>query len=206
MDTPSLYVVSETKCKTSDWIAHMFLWRSALNGGFGMGLHKATAPPQSDIQWRKRWLSTSNTKKETEVSLRLTNFVLLMYHQLTSEQRSQISALLQNKTPRKEIAKIVGISQSTLSRELKRNSCHNGQHYSWRKDHEMALERRERICRNRMISQWVMKKAINILIDWQWSPEQISAHLKAEDEKISHETIYAIYGFIPNCMSIAGTG
>jgi len=52
-----------------------------------------------------------------------------MYHQLTSEQRSQISALLQNRTPRKEIAKIVGISQSTISRDLKRNSCRNGRHY-----------------------------------------------------------------------------
>ncbi|MBJ2184349.1 MAG: IS30 family transposase [Muribaculaceae bacterium] len=114
-----------------------------------------------------------------------------MYHQLTSEQRSQISALLQNKTSRKEIAEIVGISQSTLSRELKRNSSRNGRHYSWRKAHEMALERRERICRNRMIPQSVMKKAIKILTDWQWSPEQISAHLKAEGEKISHETIYA---------------
>ena len=45
-----------------------------------------------------------------------------MYHQLISEQRSQIFALLQKKTARKEIADIVGISQSTLSREIKRNS------------------------------------------------------------------------------------
>ncbi|MDE5625875.1 MAG: helix-turn-helix domain-containing protein, partial [Muribaculaceae bacterium] len=45
-----------------------------------------------------------------------------MYHQLTSQQRSQIFALLQRKTSRKEIALIVGCSQSTLCRELKRNS------------------------------------------------------------------------------------
>lgn len=131
-------------------------------------------------------------KKETEVSLRLTNFVLLMYHQLTSEQRSQISALLQSKTPKKEIAKIVGISQSTISRELKRNSCRNGRHYSWQKAQEMAMERRERICLNRLIPQSVMKKAIDLLTDRQWSPEQISAHLKATGENISHETIYAL--------------
>ncbi|WP_416488448.1 helix-turn-helix domain-containing protein, partial [Klebsiella pneumoniae] len=47
-------------------------------------------------------------------------FVLLMYKQLPTEQRSQIFALLQRKTARKDIARIVGISQSTLSRELKR--------------------------------------------------------------------------------------
>ena len=114
-----------------------------------------------------------------------------MYSQLTSEQRSQISALLQSKTPRKEIAKIVGISQSTISRELKRNSCRNGRHYSWQKAQEMAMERRERICLNRLIPQSVMKKAIALLTERQWSPQQISAHLKASGENISHETIYA---------------
>ncbi|WP_289701556.1 helix-turn-helix domain-containing protein, partial [Duncaniella muris] len=44
-----------------------------------------------------------------------------MYRQLTSQQRSQIFALLQRKTSREEIALIVGCSQSTLCRELKRN-------------------------------------------------------------------------------------
>ena len=59
-------------------------------------------------------------KKESpfEDSRRLIIFVLLMYKQLTSEQRSQVFALLQRRYPRKEIARIVGISQSTLSREL----------------------------------------------------------------------------------------
>ena len=78
---------------------------------------------------------TGNTKKESpfEDSGRLIIFVLRMYKQLTSEQRSQIFALLQRKCPRKEIARIVGISQSTLSRELRRNfvvddetSCRDG--------------------------------------------------------------------------------
>ena len=115
----------------------------------------------------------------------------MKYKQLTSEQRSQISALLQSKTSRKEIAKIVGISQSTLSRELKRNSCRKGKHYGWRKAHEMAMERRERICTNRKIPSWVMNKAIKLLSQEQWSPEQISASLRAEGITISHESIYA---------------
>ncbi len=114
-----------------------------------------------------------------------------MYHQLTSEQRSQISALLASKTPKKEIAQIVGISQSTISRELKRNSCRNGKYYSWQKAHEMAMERRERICLNRSISRSVMNKAISLLRNQQWSPQQISAYLKADGDHISHETIYA---------------
>ena len=65
-----------------------------------------------------------------------------MYHQLISEQRSQIFALLQKKTARKEIADIVGISQSTLSREIKRNSTLSGK-YIWTKAHDMAMKRRK---------------------------------------------------------------
>ena len=70
-----------------------------------------------------------------------------MYKQLTSEQRSQIFALLQRKSPRKEIVHIVGISQSTLSRELKRNSSPSGK-YVWFKAHDKAMERRKRSTAN----------------------------------------------------------
>ena len=70
-----------------------------------------------------------------------------MYHQLISEQRSQIFALLQKKIGRKEIAAIVGISQSTLSREIKRNSTSSGK-YIWTKAHDMAMQRRKRTVKN----------------------------------------------------------
>ena len=55
-------------------------------------------------------------KKESpfEDSRRLIIFVLRMYKQLTSEQRSQIFALLQRKCPRKEIARIVGTRRGNL--------------------------------------------------------------------------------------------
>ena len=60
---------------------------------------------------RKKKQPAIQIKKETEVSQRLTNSVLQMYHQLILEQRSQIFALLQKKTARKDIADIVGIKQ-----------------------------------------------------------------------------------------------
>ena len=107
----------------------------------------------------KETTSNTNKKKETEVSQRLTNFVLSMYHQLISEQRSQIFALLQKKTARKEIADIVGISQSTLSRETKRNSTTKylgvpvyfaDPYCSWQKG---AIENT-----NKLIRQYIPKK------------------------------------------------
>ena len=88
-------------------------------------------------------------KKESpfEDSGRLIIFVLPMYKQLTSEQRSQIFDLLQRKCPRKETARIVGTGQSTLSRELRRNSTRSGK-YIWFKVHDKAMERRKRSTRN----------------------------------------------------------
>ena len=78
----------------------------------------------------RRAIPTIQKESPFEDSRRLIIFVLPMYKQLTSEQRSQIFALLQRKYPRKEIARIVGISQSTLSRELRRNSTPSGK-YIW---------------------------------------------------------------------------
>ena len=134
--------------------------------------------------------SSSNTKKETEVSLRLITFVLLMYKQLTSEQRYAISVLLQSKKSKKEIASAIGVHISTVYRELRRNVSKRG--YSWCIAQEIAQERRERLPGNRSISVYIKRKAIECLKTSQWSPEQISGKLKPDCIYISHETIYKI--------------
>lgn len=112
-----------------------------------------------------------------------------MYHQLTSQQRSQIFALLQRKTPRKDIALIVGCSQSTLSREIRRNSTEKG-NYLWDKAHAKAMERRKRTTSNRSKDPAIVWEALNLLKDEDWSPEQISADMKKRGKNISHELIY----------------
>ena len=130
---------------------------------------------------------TGNTKKESpfEDSLRLIIFVLRMYKQLTLEQRSQIFALLQRKCPRKEIARIVGISQSTLSRELKRNSTRSGK-YIWFKAHDKAMKRRKRSTRNAALTPELVWRVKQLIIEEQWSPRQISGVLKKEGVSVSH--------------------
>ena len=112
-----------------------------------------------------------------------------MYHQLTSEQRSQIFVLLQKKTPRKEIALLIGCSQSTLSRELKRNSTEKG-NYLWNKAHEKAMERRKRATANRTKDPAIIWEALDLLKEEDWSPEQISADMKKRGKHISPELIY----------------
>ena len=113
----------------------------------------------------------------------------MKYHQLTSQQRSQIFALLQRKTPRKDIASIVGCSQSTLSREIRRNSTDNG-NYLWDKAHAKAMERRKRATSNRSKDACIVWEALDLLVEEDWSPEQISADMKRRGKEISHELIY----------------
>ena len=112
-----------------------------------------------------------------------------MYKQLTSEQRSQIFALLQRKCQRKEIARIVGTSQSTLSRELRRNSTRSGK-YIWFKAHDKAMERRKRSTRNAALAPELVWRVKQLIIEEQWSPRQISGVLKKEGVRVSHQSIY----------------
>ena len=112
-----------------------------------------------------------------------------MYKQLTSEQRSQIFALLQRKCARKEIARIVGISQSTLSRELRRNSTRSGK-YIWFKTHDKAMERRRRSTRNAALAPELVWRIKQFIIEEQWSPRQISGVLKKEGVSVSNQCIY----------------
>ena len=114
-----------------------------------------------------------------------------MYHQLTSQQRSQIFALLQRRTSRKQIALIVGCSQSTLSREIKRNSTAKG-NYLWDKAHAKALERRKRVTANKRLDSILVWRIKQMIIDYQWSPEQIRGVLSKEGVSVSIQSIYNI--------------
>ena len=113
----------------------------------------------------------------------------MKYKQLTSEQRYQIFALLQTKTARKNIAKIVGTSESTLSRELKRNSTEKGNYLPWAAQSK-AERRRKRTTSNSAKGRELMWKVRQLIIDEQWSPKQISGRLAREGIRVSHETIY----------------
>lgn len=83
----------------------------------------------------------------------------------------------------------VGCSQSTLSRELRRNSTEKG-NYLWDKAHANALERRKRSTANSAKDPIIVWEALDLLEEKDWSPEQISADMKRRGKSISHELIY----------------
>lgn len=113
-----------------------------------------------------------------------------MYKQLTSEQRYTISVLLSKGLKKKEIAEAIGVSNSTITRELQHNSSKRGV-YKWEIAQKQAEKRSKRTPGNRAISKAIWSSVKHYLVDEQWSPEQISGYLAKDDIKISHETIYA---------------
>lgn len=130
-----------------------------------------------------------------------------MYSHLTQAQRYTISDMRQNGHTlvaiAKELARIEAeaamehgcpvsekeYSVSTISRELRRNRTKRGS-YNPKLADEMAREKSERIVRNSALKPGVLERAIALLKEKRWSPEQISAHLREKGDKISKERIY----------------
>lgn len=109
------------------------------------------------------------------------------YTQLTEHQRYQISALMKAGHTQTEIAILIGVHKSTISRELTRNRGLRG--YRPRQAQLLRQARREARYQARIptclwtrVERWLRE---------EWSPEQISDWLrKREGVRLSHEWIY----------------
>jgi IS30 family transposase len=108
------------------------------------------------------------------------------YTQLTSEQRYQIYVLVKMKHSQTEIAQLLKVNKSTVSRELSRNK--GGRGYRAKQAHEKALARR---CKVRPRIDEATWKTVDEKLQEDWSPEQISGWLKRwGGPRVSHEWIY----------------
>lgn len=111
------------------------------------------------------------------------------YHQLTSGERHELSALRKQGLRPAEIARILGRHRSTISREIRRNSRKDGG-YRPSTANDIARWRRSRSRRNQrftaddweLVERWLRE---------DFSPEQVSGWLRRfRLLSISHETIY----------------
>ena len=114
----------------------------------------------------------------------------MKYNHLTSEQRYTIEVLLRQKKSRKEICETIGISQSTLCRELKRNSGKYGYHCKLAQ--VKADDRKRRLQNYRNLTIELRKFIREKITKEQWSPEQIVGHLRQKGKDcVCVETVYA---------------
>ena len=111
------------------------------------------------------------------------------YHQLTSGERYELSALRKQGLRPAAIARAMGRHRSTICREVRRNSRRDGAYRPSTAD-EMTRGRRSRSRRNQRFSadDWQL---VDLWLREDFSPEQVSGWLlRFHLLSISHETIY----------------
>ena len=110
------------------------------------------------------------------------------YRRVTYEDRCQIYALSKCGTGQERIASVLGVSQSTVSRELRRNRGQRG--YRFKQAEAKAQARQAIRSKPRKLTASVRRKVEAKLRQMRWSPEQISGWLRDQGIKLSHERIY----------------
>lgn len=111
---------------------------------------------------------------------------------LTYDERCQIYALLKSGNSKRQVAKALHRSHSTVIREVNRNTGGNG--YRYKQAQSFAEQRRSHASKRPFkMTADVVKEVISILKDTQPSPVQIAGRLKDLGKvSLSHESIYRL--------------
>jgi IS30 family transposase len=111
------------------------------------------------------------------------------FKQLTLKERYQISAYIKVGYKQKQIAKLLKVSQSTISREINRNS--EDKKYNPEQAERLKFTRHKNKVKYIKLTNKV-KNYIREKIKLDWSPEQIAGVMKKTKirNSVSHETIY----------------
>jgi IS30 family transposase len=110
------------------------------------------------------------------------------YTQLTAEERYHIYTMTKKGLSLREIAKGMGRSHSSLSRELRRNKGGSG--YRYQQAHQLAVQRHKEKPKSTKLTVLVTDY-INKKLALLWSPDQICGRLLLDQNtSLSHETVY----------------
>lgn len=137
----------------------------------------------------------------------------MKYKHLTVEEREIIQLMLWQKSSIRSIAKTLGRSPSSISREIEKNFVPHGKRYLPRTAHKRALKQRKSRGRTERLKNQKVRDYVIKHLKKRWSPEQISGRIKQDIvESISHEAIYQYiysqiyrdgYGFLkPRCEDL----
>jgi transposase, IS30 family len=110
------------------------------------------------------------------------------YRRITYEDRCQIYALNKRGSSQQGIAELLGLSQSAVSRELRRNRGKRG--YRFKQAQTKAEARRAVRSKPRKLTATLRRTIEQRLREERWSPEQISGWLGEQGIALSHERIY----------------
>ena len=110
------------------------------------------------------------------------------YRRIRVEDRCQIYALTRQGSSQQQIAGILGIGQSAVSRELSRNRGQRG--YRFKQAQEKAAARQAVRSEPRKLTKSPRRLIEQKPRKERWSPEQISGWLVEQGFSLSHERIY----------------
>lgn len=117
---------------------------------------------------------------------------------LTRSQREQLAALHRLGKTQIEICSFIGCSQSTVSKELRRNNSHHPRFWYDGEKAQMCAEQRRRTSKEKCLRWHDDPKVLRYVVEKLrlcWSPEQIHGRMKRESpwlrqHVVSHEAIY----------------
>ena len=110
------------------------------------------------------------------------------YRRLREEDHQVIYRMSKAGKTQQEIAQALGLSQSTVSKEMTRNRGQRG--YRPRQAQRKASERQEDKKKRSRVVAGELEAEVRKRLEMKHSPEQISLRLKAECIEVSHESIY----------------
>ncbi|MDV0447773.1 hypothetical protein MsAg5_16870 [Methanosarcinaceae archaeon Ag5] len=126
------------------------------------------------------------------------------YSHLTLNERIRIETFSRLGVSQSEIAAAIGRSQSTISRELRRNQPpKNKVKYNAEKAHERYSDRILNAAKKEHLKNPEVRKYVHEKIVIGWSPEQIAGRIQIEMEglKTNYESIYQyIYNVCPKLI------
>lgn len=115
----------------------------------------------------------------------------MYYQHFSIEEREKIQELWWERRSVRAIARTLGRSVSSVSRELKKNFPSEREVYTPRLAQERALEKRKSRGRHERLKNDRIRTYVIAHLKRRWSPEQIAGTIRdALGERISHEAIY----------------
>jgi len=112
----------------------------------------------------------------------------MSYKHISLEERHYIEFSMKNGISQKEIAKTLKRDQSTISREVRRNTGKRGYRHKQANDFA-SMRHTEKVKAVKLTAE--IKTLLSEYIEGDWSPEQIAGRLKLEGlVNLHHETIY----------------
>lgn len=112
-----------------------------------------------------------------------------MSNQLIEAQRYEIYLGLKRKWSKTRIANEIGVSSSTVSREIRRNSKPDGE-YVWKYAQSQSDSRKHGFKGNHRKPEELWWRIEQMIIEEDWSPAQIAGVLRKEGIHICKQTIY----------------